>query len=167
MSAATMSHVGPSVRLTSYTEEAPHQPQESYPEREEDRCFRSDSRSHWVMPDDELAAIPLPAVSPRGARTQTDTQAYSRESEEACVVDLVEMAVPINGVPFLVDIEPDGTVCLQHERWSLVGCGRSLVEAEADLYQEARDLAGVLGQMPFAAMSEDLRDLRDFVFDLV
>ena|SRR5215213_1045272 len=50
-------------------------------------------------------------------------------------------AIPIHicGEPFYVEVE-EGTYYIRHDKWSLLGAGDSLLEAEQDLAVEAGDL---------------------------
>ena len=52
----------------------------------------------------------------------------------------VSTQIRILGEPFLVERE-NGKIYLSHSTWSLVGMGDTLLEAELDLYEEARDAA--------------------------
>ena len=49
--------------------------------------------------------------------------------------------IEIGGVQFDINIEPDGEVWLKHPKWSVIGSGKTLIEAEADLLRQATEVA--------------------------
>lgn len=67
------------------------------------------------------------------------------------------------GEVFIVETEA-GVVYLRHPRWSLVGAGDSLVEAQVDLIEEASDLLVAMADMPVASLDADARRLREYLF---
>jgi hypothetical protein len=71
----------------------------------------------------------------------------------------------VAGEPFYVEIE-DGFTCIRHERWSLVGMGRTLAEAEQDLLSEASDLRDVLASPSQVPMDAELTRLAAFLHGL-
>lgn len=74
----------------------------------------------------------------------------------------VRPEIRIAGEGFFV--ETDGpTVYLRHPRWSLLGAGRSLFEAERDLRSEAAELAQVMSDMPLRELDYDALQLFHFV----
>lgn len=70
--------------------------------------------------------------------------------------------VRIGGESFYVEVD-DSTVYLRHSRWSLVGAGATLAEAERDLRAEARELAEVMADMPRASFDVEALKLFQFV----
>lgn len=74
----------------------------------------------------------------------------------------VSPTVEVGGEAFAVEVD-EGTIYLSHPRWSLLGEGASLIEAEANLMEEARALLPVFLAKPITALSEDARALRDFL----
>jgi len=66
------------------------------------------------------------------------------------------------GEPFYVEIE-DGFYYIRHERWSLVGMGKTLPEAEQDLLSEASDLREVLASLSPVPMDAELSRLSAFL----
>jgi hypothetical protein len=91
------------------------------------------------------------AASPTG-RVRASSGAY-----------LIAPEVDIFGEPFVLEFEDD-EVYLRHPRWSLIGAGSSLLEAEMDLLAEARDLSEVLLKVPHANLDPEAMSLRDFLF---
>ena len=71
----------------------------------------------------------------------------------------------VAGEPFYVEIE-DGFTYIRHERWSLVGMGRTLAEAEQDLLSEASDLRDVLASPSQVPMDVELTRLAAFLHGL-
>jgi hypothetical protein len=74
-------------------------------------------------------------------------------------------AYEVAGEPFYVEIE-DGFYYIRHERWSLVGMGRTLPEAEQDLLREASDLRDVLASPSPVPMDAELSRLVAFLHRL-
>lgn len=70
------------------------------------------------------------------------------------------------GEIFNLSIEDDRVV-LTHPRWSLVGIGRSLAEAEADLVNEARDAFEGLSLFSLSEFSSEELDFRDFLLTVI
>lgn len=68
----------------------------------------------------------------------------------------------ISGEPFYVE-EEDGFFYIRHDRWSLVGMGRTLAEAERDLLAEAADLREVLASPSSVPMDDELGRLAAFL----
>jgi hypothetical protein len=64
--------------------------------------------------------------------------------------------------PFYVEVE-DGFYYIRHERWSLVGMGKTLPEAEQDLLSEALDVREVLASPSTVPMDAELSRLAAFV----
>ena len=70
------------------------------------------------------------------------------------------------GERFLVDRDPDLGVVLQHPRWSLLGHGNSVREAERLLLERAQELGAIMEHdFPFDLDDDGVR-LRDFVIQL-
>lgn len=74
--------------------------------------------------------------------------------------------VSVFGERFLVDRDPDLGVILQHPRWSLLGYGRTLREAERLLLERAQELGAIMAHdFPFDLDDDGMR-LRDYVIQL-
>jgi hypothetical protein len=71
----------------------------------------------------------------------------------------------VAGEPFYVEIE-DGFYYIRHNRWSLVGMGRTIPEAEQDLLSEAEDLRDVLAVPSPVPMDAELERLTAFLHRL-
>jgi len=68
----------------------------------------------------------------------------------------------VAGEPFYVEVEA-GFHYVRHDRWSLVGMGKTLAEAERDLLSEAADLREVLAAPPPVPMDAELERLAAFL----
>lgn len=65
------------------------------------------------------------------------------------------------------DIEEDrGEVILTHRQWSLAGRGKDVAAAEADLFNEACDLAEVFLSIPTETLDENAGRLREFLLKI-
>lgn len=64
--------------------------------------------------------------------------------------------------PFLIDISGN-LVILRHRHWSLRGRGRTLVEAERNLIENAREDAAYYRSQPVDSMTVRALALRDFI----
>ena len=74
--------------------------------------------------------------------------------------------VSVFGERFLVDRDPDLGVVLQHPRWSLLGYGKTLREAERLLLERAQELGAIMAHdFPFDLDDDGMR-LRDYVIQL-
>lgn len=69
--------------------------------------------------------------------------------------------ISILGEPFDVHIDDD-EVLITHPRWSLMGSGATLGQAEQDLMYEAAALAEMWAEKRVEEMSDDARRLRDY-----
>lgn len=81
------------------------------------------------------------------------------------LADSVGLPYPVAGEPFYVEIE-DGFYYIRHERWSLMGMGKTLPEAERDLLSEASDLREVLASPSPTPMDAELSRLAAFLHRL-
>ena len=77
-------------------------------------------------------------------------------------VRAVRSPFEVAGEPFYVEVE-DGFYYIRHDRWSLVGMGKTLAEAERDLLSEAADLREVLASPSPVPMDAELERLTTFV----
>lgn len=68
----------------------------------------------------------------------------------------------VAGEPFYVEVE-NGFYYIRHDRWSLVGMGKTLAEAERDLLSEAADLREVLSSPSPLPMDDELGRLAAFL----
>lgn len=65
-------------------------------------------------------------------------------------------------------IEPDaGVVYIRHPRWSLLGAGETLLDAERDLLEEARELSPLLMRRHPTELDPETLRLRDFLLRIV
>jgi len=80
-------------------------------------------------------------------------------------VRLIELRHTINGEQFNLEIN-DGVYVLTHERWSLIGCGYSLLDAEVDLLKGAKSVFECLLDIPVSELDSDALDLRCFLFSV-
>lgn len=71
----------------------------------------------------------------------------------------------VAGEPFYVEVE-DGFYYIRHERWSLVGMGRTPSEAEQDLLSEAFDLRDVFASPSPVPTDAELSRLAAFLHRL-
>ena len=77
-------------------------------------------------------------------------------------VRAVRSPFEVAGEPFYVEVE-DGFYYIRHDRWSLVGMGKTLAEAERDLLSEAADLREVLASPSPVPMDAELERLTTFL----
>ena len=78
--------------------------------------------------------------------------------------------VRVKGEHFRIKVEPGeegDTVYLVHPRWSVLGSGRTLEEAERDLREEAREVGELLADEDPAGFSRGGRQMREFVLRFV
>lgn len=71
----------------------------------------------------------------------------------------------VAGEPFFIEID-EGIVYLRHDRWSIVGAGSSLLEAEESLMQEARELVAVLAECPAESLSAEVLRMQEFLLGI-
>lgn len=57
-------------------------------------------------------------------------------------------------------------VILNHERWSLTGSGKTLLEAEKKIIAEAKQLAQVFLDIPLTSLDTNAKELREFLLKL-
>jgi hypothetical protein len=96
----------------------------------------------------------------------TRVAADAPESAARLTRHLTGYAYEVAGEPFFIEFEGDD-VFIRHPKWSLLGNGSSLREAEDDLRNEARELSDVLSAIPAETLNSDAVRLRDFVSRLV
>ena len=70
------------------------------------------------------------------------------------------------GERFLVDRDPDLGVVLQHPKWSLLGYGQTIREAERLLLERALELGAIMAHDFPLDLDDDGARLRDFVIQL-
>lgn len=63
----------------------------------------------------------------------------------------------------LFELEIDDGVSLRHPQWSLMGTGKTLLEAEIDLLDEASEVAHAMLELPITALSFEAFRLREFL----
>lgn len=71
-----------------------------------------------------------------------------------------------HGERFDLEID-DGVLSLRHPRWSLMGTGKTLIEAETDLLDEAREVAHAMLELPIATLSFEAFRLREFLLRII
>lgn len=72
----------------------------------------------------------------------------------------------VAGEPFFLERE-DGYIYLSHIRWSLTGAGKSLLEAEQDLIEDARLKAEIYLSHPVEQMTYDAFEMGNFILRLL
>lgn len=90
----------------------------------------------------------------------------TRPSPAPATVDVQTTGtVRIAGELFNIELDPTSElVYLRHPRWSLLGAGATVAEAQEDMLQEATDLLSVLLGLPPGSLDEQARRLRDYLF---
>lgn len=73
---------------------------------------------------------------------------------------------PIAREPFYIEVEAD-IFYVRHPRWSLVGSGRSILEAKEDLLAEGREVAEVILSLPVDSLDTEMLALREFLFRIL
>lgn len=68
----------------------------------------------------------------------------------------------VAGETFYIERQ-EARIFLRHDQWSLVGEGRTLLEAERDLIAEAKDVAAILLDKPPASLSPEAVELQKFL----
>lgn len=76
--------------------------------------------------------------------------------------DTIQLTYEVCGEPFYIERENE-IVYLRHARWSLIGEGTTLGEAEQDLIREAFEVAEVLSKVSIHTLDSEAQALRDFV----
>ena len=71
-----------------------------------------------------------------------------------------------HGEPFELEIG-DGVLSLRHPQWSLMGTGKTLLEAEIDLLDEAREVGYAMLELPIATLSFEAFRLREFLLRII
>ena len=80
----------------------------------------------------------------------------------------VMAATLVGGEPVTISMDADtGLVIIRHPKWSLVGVGKDLAEAVADLRQECLDLWAVMHDDDPAELSAEAKRLRDWLLQAV
>jgi hypothetical protein len=66
---------------------------------------------------------------------------------------------------FFIEKEND-MIYLTHDKWSLVGVGKNLIEAEKDLMIEAKELFNNIRKIELNNLSQGAIQMRDFLFKI-
>jgi hypothetical protein len=142
---------------------------------------QSDTRSElsWRYPPPAEPASPVYVPPACGV----DSQRPSRRSKNSLEITTASTAPPppagaiatqsrtvvmpsadikILGERFVVELE-DGSVFIRHPRWSLLGYGASLKEAQAALREDALSVAEIWRTIPPEKMDAEALRLRDFL----
>ena len=77
-----------------------------------------------------------------------------------------EHFIGVAGEPFLLEYEND-SIMLTHSKWSLTGVGKSLIEAEQNILEEASGLARVFLDLSVNTLDENARHLREFLLKVI
>ena len=88
------------------------------------------------------------------------------EQEQVAVAAGLPDHVTVKGERFTVEVEvgeEGNTVYLVHPRWSVLGSGRTIEEAERDLRTEAREVGELLADDDPARFTRGGREMREFV----
>jgi hypothetical protein len=83
---------------------------------------------------------------------------YSNQSIDNEIV----LSLDIFGEQFIIE-EEDGCFYITHPKWSLVGYGETLIDAENDLISDAIDLNSHIMTIPYGSFDEDGKNLYDFL----
>ena len=135
----------------------------------------------------ESAIIDRPLIEPRDISSATvtklerfnavvsatRTESFSRESEQLHLwpeppshrIETVILPHKISGEAFSFEINDQG-VSLLHGKWSLMGIGKTMLEAELSLHNEAVALAEILLEKPTEELDLEARRLRDFLLNV-
>ncbi|OIO16359.1 MAG: hypothetical protein AUJ54_11530 [Ignavibacteria bacterium CG1_02_37_35] len=87
---------------------------------------------------------------------------YSASSKSIIIKD----SINICDESFLLEKE-DNHYYLSHPKWSLVGMGQNLYEAEIDLLKEAKELLKDMRELPTESLSKEALNLLDYLFSIV
>lgn len=92
----------------------------------------------------------------------TSTAAGTLDRRRGGRASLARPSISVFGEEFEIEAA-GGVIWLTHPRWSLVGSGRTLVAAQMDLLEEARELAEAVLGMDVKTMSPRSLALRDYL----
>lgn len=73
----------------------------------------------------------------------------------------------IKGEPFIVGRIDANHIIITHESWSLTGYGETLIHAELDLLNEAKELSKEFIKIPVTELAPDALDLREFIYKII
>lgn len=136
-------------------------------------CSATEAFSPFARPSLESgSALTIPGGAHLVTRSVTRRpqaevhSAVSIELESPRTAHMHELVVTrgslkISGEKFLIEHDA-GTVFLRHSRWSLVGSGQDLLEAEKDLRSEIAELRLALASACPANFSSGLIELRNY-----
>ena len=97
-------------------------------------------------------------------RVSLDAAALRQASAHVGVADYrygPQAAIRIFGEPFVVE-RVGSRIFLRHRRWSLLGSGDSLLQAQLNLLKEAGELAEVMRGIPTEELSKEAERLYHF-----
>ena len=106
------------------------------------------------------------ATGTHSALSRTCTPRSSGKFRIEPVRENVPRQHEVAGELFEVQSE-EGMIFLTHESWSLVGMGKTLAEAEADLIEEARLAQSVYVDVSPSRLTAEALDLREFILDIL
>lgn len=92
--------------------------------------------------------------------------AYEHPLIELQSTTVHELTHSVNGEDFLVVVDCD-VISLVHPTWSLSGEGETLLDAENDLLEEARDIFTYYASRPVGSFTPDALSLRDYLLSVV
>jgi hypothetical protein len=116
------------------------------------------------VPTQQTSAAPAMPVSAVRSAGSVDLPSPVLHVDAAFLTSRVNPSATchIEGEAFALELE-DGLVYLRHRHWSLVGVGRSALEAEKDLRREASELRDVMRALAPGQLSPDALALRDYL----
>jgi len=79
---------------------------------------------------------------------------------------IIRPTYEIDGEAFLIEHE-HGLIWVSHPRWSLVGYGKTLFEAEKMMLDEAAEFATDLIQIPISDLSPSAIEFRNYLLEKV
>ncbi|MDP3149775.1 MAG: hypothetical protein Q8N83_11665 [Ignavibacteria bacterium] len=79
---------------------------------------------------------------------------------------IIKDSINIGNESFLFEKE-DNYYYLSHPKWSLVGMGKNLYEAEVDLLNEAKELLTDMRELPTESLSQEALNLLDYLYSIV
>lgn len=129
-------------------------------------------------PASTLGTLP-PSKFPLAPMSSTDTRPATRQGTNRFTISIRLLREPkltesktdthpyrFRGEPFELEID-DGIFSLRHPRWSLMGTGKTLLETETDLLDEAREVAHAMLELPIKTLSFEAFRLREFLLRII
>ena len=133
--------------------------------------------AEW-SPASTLGTLP-PSKPPLAPMSSADTRPATRQGTNRFTVSILLLREPklterktdthpyrFRGERFDLEID-DGIFSLRHPRWSLMGTGTTLLEAEIDLLDEAREVVHAILELPITTLSFEAFRLREFLLRII